>query len=119
MPPSHFAEVRPMSRLRRRGFTLIELLVVIAIIGLLIALLLPAIQKVREAAQRAQCSSQLRQLALACHSFYDSKLHLPCYHGIDKEGVNGYDPNIDRTAPFGSWILHLLPYIDEMALYNG
>ncbi|HMP69338.1 MAG TPA: DUF1559 domain-containing protein, partial [Pirellulaceae bacterium] len=62
---------------RRKGFTLIELLVVIAVIGILMAMLLPAVQQVREAARRTDCANRIRQLAIASHSFHDAFKRLP------------------------------------------
>jgi prepilin-type N-terminal cleavage/methylation domain-containing protein len=112
-------------RLRRTGFTLIELLVVIAIIAVLIGLLLPAVQKVREAANRAQCSNNLKQIGLAVHNFagvYNTVPPIGSW-GADFRG-NDFPPAVDGgslTSPdgaTGSWLLHLLPFLEEQNLYN-
>ena len=68
-----------LRKVRKDGFTLVELLVVIAIIGILVALLLPAIQAAREAARRAQCTNQVKQLALALHNYHDTYNKFPAY----------------------------------------
>jgi prepilin-type N-terminal cleavage/methylation domain-containing protein len=94
----------------RRGFTLIELLVVIAIIAILVGLLLPAVQKVREAANRIKCANNLKQLGLAAQNYHDTYDHLP-------PGV-GYYPTPTNGA-FGTYFFHLLPYIEQEALYRS
>jgi prepilin-type N-terminal cleavage/methylation domain-containing protein len=106
---------RPPAR-GRSAFTLIELLVVIAIIAILIGLLLPAVQKVREAAARSKCSNNLKQLAIACHAYHDVNNKLPPgAQGTMIAGTsNGNAANIVGT----SWIVFCLPYIEQAPLYN-
>ncbi len=104
-----------------RGFTLIELLVVIAIIAILIALLVPAVQRVREAAAQTQCKNNLKQLALAIHSFNSANKTFPTYNGIYPASKGSTLQTANTGAVYGSWIVHILPYIDQGAsapIYN-
>jgi len=96
-----------------RGFTLIELLVVIAIIGILIALLLPAVQQAREAARRIHCRNNLKQIALAVHNYVDVATVLPPSACIN--------PEVTQTGNNGSWGVHgrILPFLDQSNLYNA
>jgi prepilin-type N-terminal cleavage/methylation domain-containing protein len=92
---------------RRHGFTLIELLVVIAIIGVLMALLIPAVQKVRESANRTQCANNLKQIGIAVHAYHDANKVFP-----------------DNVRPTGGkirvrWFTKILPYLDQTPLYNA
>lgn len=94
----------------RQGFTLVELLVVIAIIGVLVALLLPAVQAAREAARRMSCSNNIRQLALAMHNHHDTTGQFP----VNQGGNQQYNSN--NTGR--SWITDILPYMEQNNLYN-
>jgi prepilin-type N-terminal cleavage/methylation domain-containing protein/prepilin-type processing-associated H-X9-DG protein len=101
-----------MSSKGRRGFTLIELLVVIAIIGVLIALLLPAIQKIREAANRVQCQNNLKQIGLGTLNFESSQ------GGLPPSRTTGTDSGAPNFPYQHSWTAALLPYIEQTASFN-
>jgi prepilin-type N-terminal cleavage/methylation domain-containing protein len=101
------------------GFTLVELLVVIAIIGILVALLLPAVQSAREAARRAQCQSNLRNVALAVLNYESAHKRFPMGTQFP-ELTNGYVPNIQSRTDFGeSWVITVLPFMEGQALYDA
>jgi prepilin-type N-terminal cleavage/methylation domain-containing protein len=109
----------------RRGFTLIELLVVIAIIAILIALLVPAVQRVRESAARIQCTNNLKQIGLACHGYLDVNKYFPpsrdvlSYPGELDELLIWYDEEPDGDEATGiNWAVYLLLYLDQTPLYE-
>src|SRR3954466_8645348 len=96
----------PRTVFKASGFTLVELLVVIAIIGVLVALLLPAVQSAREAARRTQCTNNLKQLGIALHNFEGAKKSLPAGSGYT------------RTEPKGIWVVAIPPCLEETALFS-
>jgi prepilin-type N-terminal cleavage/methylation domain-containing protein len=98
---------------RRHGFTLVELLVVIAIIGILVALLLPAIQAAREAARRNSCSNNLKQAGVALHNYHDAIKKFPFRMG----GTAGACNNTSNCSRISGWVL-LLPYLEQGPLYQ-
>lgn len=114
--------MRLNSQGKKHGFTLVELLVVIAIIGILIGMLLPAVQQVREAARRMECSNKIRQLALACHNYHSAHDHFPSGVVTDKtldySSSNGLRESLTgfRGAP---WSVAVLPYIEQDNVYDN
>ncbi len=103
---SRLGETRP------RGYTLVELLVVIAVIGVLVALLLPAVQAAREAARRAECQNHLRQIGIAFHAYHDVHQQLP---------IGCIEKRTPRTKPNGrqlAWSAEILPQLEEVALWK-
>lgn len=109
----------PLSRRQTaKGFTLVELLVVIAIIGILVALLLPAVQAAREAARRSQCVNHLKQIGLACLNYEDTNGQLPpgaaTWHVTD----NGENDFWGRTYNQGNILMYMLPYLEQQTLYD-
>jgi len=111
---------------QRYGFTLVELLVVIAIIGILIGMLLPAVQQVREAARRTQCANNIRQLALACHNYESANMVFP--PGLNVPFGDGSAGTVDferfplveeprKANKYGSWMVWILPFIEQNNIF--
>lgn len=99
----------------RRGFTLVELLVVIAVVGILVALLLPAVQAARESARRAQCVNNLKQIGVACHHYHDAVRSFPpgyCAAGAYVDGETD-------TTPGWGWAAFGLPYLEQRPVYEA
>lgn len=96
------------------GFTLVELLVVIAIIGILIAMLLPAVQAAREAARRMSCTNNLKQLALACHGYHDAQGKFP----PAVQWPAGVAPESSSQLYQPNWVILILPYLEQQATYD-
>lgn len=104
-----------MNQRPRTGFTLVELLVVIAIIGILVALLLPAVQAAREAARRMSCSNNMKQLGIALHNYHDTYKKFPYRQG--GTGTTGGNSNLNNNNRLGG-LVFLLPFVEQAPLYD-
>ena len=109
--------MRQRSFASKRGFTLVELLVVIAIIGILVGMLFPAIQAVREAARRTSCANNMRQIGIAAHNFESSRQHFPTLQ-LDHSGITPNSTTDPYWLPIG-WMPQLLPYIEQLNLSDA
>ena len=112
--------IAPEPRTARRGFTLVELLVVIAIIGILIALLLPAVQAAREAARRMQCANNFKQIGIAAHSYHNAVGSFPMGIAMWDNPSNCSAPSNPKHGyyPGFSWSTFLLPYMEQNQIYD-
>jgi prepilin-type N-terminal cleavage/methylation domain-containing protein/prepilin-type processing-associated H-X9-DG protein len=113
----------PVASRKRAAFTLVELLVVIAIVGILVALLLPAVQQAREAARRLHCTNNVKQLGLALQNYIDARKKLPSAGKYAEPAVAAYNSagywRIDlKSGTNQSWVVALLPFMEEQALYD-
>jgi prepilin-type N-terminal cleavage/methylation domain-containing protein/prepilin-type processing-associated H-X9-DG protein len=102
---------------RRAAFTLIEMLVVIAIIGILMALLMPAVQKIREAAKRTQCANQMKQMGVALHHYHTTHNTFPPAMKDPDESPYNKPPHYG-FHPYWTWMAHILPFIEQSSLWN-